>query len=346
MSEPLLQEIRESRPAAPAELRERVRALAAEEPVREPAWHDRFRLTWGWRRLVLVAPAAVAVALVAGTVIGLTRPGGDEIAAVGRDDATMSSEPALEAQAQDRAAAPPSAGGGVSGGAVAPSPGRLQRYDAELSLRVGDVEELSRATQQAMRIARSLGGHVAAVNYDSTPDGPGFASLTLRIPVARATDAVEQLSGLGTILNQRYGVQDLEATVGDLERQLAETEARVARLVRQLRAAGLTEDERATLQIQLDEARRQVTELRRQLSATRAEGALATITLALSTEDAQAVPAGPSRLDDVREVLEWEAIAALYVAVVLGPLVLLGALVWLALRWARRRETARLLEQN
>jgi hypothetical protein len=345
MSEPLLQEIRESRPAAPVELRERVRALAAEEPVREPAWHDRFRLTWGWRRLVLVAPAAVAVALVAGTVIGLTRPGGDEIAAVG-DDATMSSEPALESQAEDRAAAPPSAGGSVSGGAVAPSSGRLQRYDAELSLRVDDVGELSRATQQAMRIARSLGGHVAAVNYDSTPDGPGFASLTLRIPVARATDAVEQLSGLGTILNQRYGVQDLEATVGDLERQLAETEARVARLVRQLRAAGLTEDERATLQIQLDEARRQVTELRRQLSATRAEGALATITLALSTEDAQAVPAGPSRLDDVREVLEWEAIAALYVIVVLGPLLLLGAVVWLALRWARRRETARLLEQN
>jgi hypothetical protein len=345
MSEPLLQEIRESRPAAPAELRERVRALAAEEPVREPAWHDRFRLTWGWRRLVLVAPAAVAVALVAGTVIGLTRPGGDEIAAVG-DDATMASEPALESQAQDRAAAPPSAGGGATGGAVAPSPGRLQRYDAELSLRVEDVGELSQATQAAMRIARSLGGHVAAVNYDSTPDGPGFASLTLRVPVARATDAVEQLSGLGTILNQRYGVQDLEATVSDLERQLTETEARVARLVRQLRATGLTEDERATLQIQLDEARRQVTELRRQLSATRAEGALATITLALSTEDVQAVPAGPSRLDDVRDVLEWEAIAALYVVVVLGPLVLLGTLVWLALRWARRRETARLLEQN
>jgi hypothetical protein len=343
MSEPLLQEIRESRPAAPAELRERVRALAAAEPVREPAWHDRFRLTWGWRRLVLVAPAAVAVALVAGTVIGLTRPGGDEIAAVGRDDATMSrGQPELESQAQDSAAAPPSAGGG----AVAPSTGRLQRYDAELSLRVDDVEELSRATQGAMRIARSLGGHVAAVNYDSTPDGPGFASLTLRVPVARATDAVEQLSGLGTILNQRYGVQDLEATVSDLERQIAETEARVARLVRQLRATNLTEDERAALQIQLDEARRQLTELRRQLSATRAEGELATITLSLSTEDAQAVPVGPSRLDDVREVLEWEAIAALYVVVVLGPLVLLVTLVWLAVRWARRRETARLLEQN
>jgi hypothetical protein len=329
MSEPLLQQIRESRPAAPAELRERVRALAAAQPVREPAWHDRFRLTWGWRRLVLVAPAAVAVALVAGTVIGLTRPGGDEIAAVGGDDATMSSKPALESQAQDRAAAPPSAGG-EAGGGVAPSPGRLQRYDAELALRVDDVEELSRATQQAMRIARSLGGHVAAVNYDSTPDGPGFASLTLRVPVARATDAVEQLSGLGTILNQRYGVQDLEATVSDLERQIAETEARVARLVRQLRATNLTEDERAALQIQLDEARRQLTELRRQLSATRAEG----------------VPVGPSRLDDVREVLEWEAIAALYVVVVLGPLVLLGTVVWLAVRWARRRETARLLEQN
>jgi hypothetical protein len=342
MSERLLKEIRESRPAAPPELRERVRLLVAAEPAREPAWHDRFRLTWGWRRLVLVAPAAVAVALVAGTVIGLTRPG-DETVTAGGEDAAMSTraaQPTLESQAQDGAATPPVAG------AVAPSPGRLQRYDAELALRVDDVEELSRATQEAMRIARSLGGHVASVNYDSRPDGPGAAALTLRVPVARATDAVEQLSGLGTILNQRYGVQDLQATVDDLQRQVAETEARIAQLVRRLRATNLTEDERATLQVQLDEARRQLAELRRMLAATRAEGALATITLSLTTDDADAVPAGGGRLDGIRDVLVWEAVAALYVVAVAGPLVLLGVLVWLAFRWARRRETSRLLEQN
>jgi hypothetical protein len=261
------------------------------------------------------------------------------VAGGGDQPVTATAESSMAQEDATRAATPPSAG------AVEPAPGRLQRYDAELSLRVEDVEELSRATQEAMRIARSLGGHVAAVNYDSAPDGPGSASLTLKVPVARATDAVEQLSGLGTILGQRYGIQDLEATVTDLERQIAETEARIAGLVRQLRATNLTDEERAALQFQLAEARRQLDELRKALSATRAEGALATITLSLTTEDVQAVPAGGSRLDDVKDVLVWEGIAALYVLVVVGPLVLLALLVWLVARALRRREEARLLEQ-
>ena len=75
MSETLLNEIRAARPEAPRALRERVRALSVREPVREP-FLDRVRFalltrTWGWRRLVLVAPATVVVALVAG---GRDRP--------------------------------------------------------------------------------------------------------------------------------------------------------------------------------------------------------------------------------------------------------------------------------
>ena len=340
MSEPLLNEIRATRPAAPEALRERVRLIAVQEPEPAPL-RDRVRFNWGWRRVALLAPAAVAVALVAGTVIGLTRPGGEVVAGGGDDPVTATAESSMAQEDASRSAAPPSGGTGL----VEPAPGRLQRVDAELSLRVEDVEELSRATQQAMRIARSLGGHVAAVNYDSVPDGPGFAALTLRVPVARANDAIAQLSGLGTILGQRYGVQDLESTVEDLQRQIAETEARVARIVRQLRSATLTEEERATLQIQLGEARRQLADLRRALSATRAEGALATIQVSLTTEDVQALPAQESRLDDVKDVLVWEGVVLLYALVILGPLALLVALVWLVARALRRREEARLLEE-
>ena len=339
MSETLLNEIRATKPEAPAALRERVRTVAAQEPARAP-----FLSRFEWRRLVLVAPATLAVALVAGTVIGLTR---DDVGVGGGDQAVSS-----PATAETRDAATPEAGSTLkeavppSTGAIEPSPGRLQRYDAELSLRVDGVEELSRATQQAMRIARSLGGHVAAVSYDSAPEGAGSAQLTLRVPVARATDAVEQLSGLGTILGQRYGIQDLQPTVDDLGRQIAETEQRIARLVRQLASTSLVGEERAALQIQLDEARRQLAELRKLLSGTRAEGALATIQLALTTEDVQAIPGGDSRLDDIKDVLAWEAIALLYVLVVAGPFVILGLLVWLALRLRRRQLETRLLEQN
>ncbi len=68
MSESLLNEIRAAKPVAPSTLRDRVRALSAEEPAREP-----FLARLRWRQLVLVAPATLVLALSAATVIGLTR---------------------------------------------------------------------------------------------------------------------------------------------------------------------------------------------------------------------------------------------------------------------------------
>src|SRR5262245_58608515 len=88
MSEQLFHELRAARPVASAALRERVRSLSAEEPAREPFFARLGFLSW--RRVVLVAPATMAVALVAAGVIGLTRGdvggGADELAAVGASE--------------------------------------------------------------------------------------------------------------------------------------------------------------------------------------------------------------------------------------------------------------------
>src|SRR5687768_440882 len=148
MSETLMNEIRATKPEAPSALRERVRALSVQEPVREP-FLDRLRFTWGWRRLVLVVPATLVVALLAAGVIGLSRDrsAGDEQTAspfasdAGRNRSTVSPS----GSAESSRAAPPAtkAGEDAAGGAVAPVPGQLQRFEAELSLRVDDVEALS-----------------------------------------------------------------------------------------------------------------------------------------------------------------------------------------------------------
>src|SRR5918994_7991932 len=95
MSEMLLNEIRATKPEAPSALRERVRALAVQEPARAPFLS---RIEWprlDWRRLVLVAPAALVVAVIAGSVIGLTRDdvvndggGGTAVSSGATEDAT------------------------------------------------------------------------------------------------------------------------------------------------------------------------------------------------------------------------------------------------------------------
>jgi hypothetical protein len=351
MSETLLNEIREARPAAPPALRERVRALAVAEPAREPRL-DRFRLTWGWRRAVLVVPATMLVALVAGSVIGLTRDreGSNESAAIssgGTDELKMSPnlaqpEAAQDADAPTRAAAPPSTGSGV----VGPTPGTLQRFEAELSLKVDDVEALSDATKRAQRIALEHGGTVASLSYEAPAQGVGGAQITLRIPTSRVQSALAQLSQLGTILGQRYGIQDLQEQADSLQKQIEETQRQIARIQAALGNPSLTDENEAVLRSRLANAQQKLAGLREAARTTRAEGATSTVYVSLTTEEIAATPVGGGRLEGIRDVLEWEAVAALYVLVVAGPIVLLGLIVWLMIRWARRRETSRLLEQN
>lgn len=344
-NEPLLNELRAAKPVAPPALRERVRLLAAQEPAPEPFLARLARLRPQRRTLLLAAPAAVALALAAGTVIGLTQGDlglrGDEQSASGRS-ATLDSASSEAAGDATKESAPATGGTGL----VAPSPGELQRFQAELSLRVEDVDALSDATQRAQRIALRYGGSVSSLQYDATPGGSGSAQIALRIPTARVQSALAELSQLGTIVGQRFGIEGLQPTVDDLGRQIAEAEQQVARLVRQLERTGLADEERAALRIQLDDARRRLAELRAQLAATEAEGRTSTIFLTLTTEDVQAIPAGNSRLDDVKDVLVWEGLVLLYLLVITGPFVLLAVLVWLALRLHRRREQARLLERN
>jgi hypothetical protein len=344
MSESLLSELRATKPAAPEELRVRVRSLAAAEPARRP-----FLSRFEWRRLVLVAaPATVAVALVTAGVIGLTRDGvtndGDLAASAEAPRISNTTRTTLESATKIAPAVPPAAD---SGAAIAPDPTRVQRYQAELQLRVENVNELSRATQRAQRIASSLGGNVTTLNYDAPRGGIGSANIVLRVPVERVQTAMTQLSELGTILGQRFGIEDLQPAVDTYTRQVEQTQRRIASLTAQLGNPDLTEAERTILRSRRATARQELTQLNAQLRATRAEGRFATIALTLTTERIDAVvPGGEGKLDGIKDVLVWEGVIALYALVVLGPLVLLGILLWLALRLRRRREETRLLAQT
>ena len=355
MSETLLNEIRATKPPAPPELRERVRALAAQEPARAPFLA---RFEWRrpeWKRLVLLAPATLVVAVIAGSVIGLTRDdvvksGGEDLVASSGATGTATPERATPQQsdAQRNAlkglAAPPATAD--SGAPVAPVPGQLQRYEAELRLRVDDVEALSTATKRAQRIALQHGGSVASLQYDAPAEGVGAAQITLRVPTARVQSAMSQLAQLGTIVGQRYGIDDLQVQADTLQSQIEQTQRQIAQLVARLASTTLPAEERVVLQSRLTNARQNLAGLREGLRGTKAEARTATIYLTLTTEEIEPAAVGGSRLDDVKDVLAWEAIALLYVLVVAGPFVLLGILVWLSLRLRRRQVETRLLEQN
>ena len=350
MSETLLDEIRAAKPAAPPALRERVRTIAAHEPARAP-----FLARFERRRLLLVAPAALVVAVVAAGVIGLSRDdvgGGSDQQAASSGSSRTGVTHSLEAagSAQDAATASPSAAPSSSAAqaptTVAPVAGQLQRYQAELSLRLDDVEALSGATKRAQQIAVAHGGSVSSLQYDAPAAGVGTAQIVLRIPTARVQGALSQLAALGTILGQRYGIEDLQQQADSLQTQVEETQRQIARILAQLGSPTLSDENRAVLQSRLTSARQKLTGLREGLRSTNADARTATVYLTLTTEEIQPASEGGSRLDDIKDVLAWEGIALLYALVVAGPFLLLGLLVWLALRLRRKQVETRLLEQN
>ena len=185
----LITELQATKPAADSALRECVRAIATAEAARRSFPFARFS-RFSPRRFALVAVPATAVVLlglagVAGLLDSGSRP---QAVATAREDysqlkPTTGSVPELTPRLKAGASISTDATG-VARNAATPTPtmGRAQRFSAQLTLSVKNIDALSSATQQALRITRDLGGYLVTVSY-ATSD-TGVSSLTLKVPTA------------------------------------------------------------------------------------------------------------------------------------------------------------------
>ena len=329
----LVRELRSARVAAPEALRERVREIARGEPEPPPARQPRLRR----RRAVLVlAPAAVAAAAVTGVVVGVVASddGGERVVSRG----------ALPSQKQ--APVPEAARRSLDLGksAVAPSLGRAQQYEAELTIRVGDLSE---ATKRALRLTRSLGGYVRTADYGSG-ERSGTAHLVVRIPIGGVQEAIVRFSSLGTILDQRVSVRDIQPSIDRRFRRMQALRAEIAKLTKRIASLGADSPEREYLEAELARVRGELVALQREQRQARRQASLATVSLGLrSGEAGAAAPAEPGRLeralDGAADVLVKELVVLVYVFVVGAPFVLLAALALGGARTRRRRLDERLL---
>jgi hypothetical protein len=349
-SSELITELQSARPAADAELRGRVRALAAAEPVRRAPLFARFSVR---RFSLVVLPAAAVVLLATAGVVGLldsgstSRPQSLAAADAGRRqlkaDATSQ-----ELTPQIAVGAAASAGITAPGSTPAPAAGRAQRYTAQLTLSVKDVDALSSATQRALQITRDLGGYLVTASY-ATSD-TGTSSLTLKVPTASVQEAIVRLSGLGKIVAQQVQIDDLQGQVDELTKRETLLRGQIARLSAKLAAPGLDAATQATLEARRDAARSALAQVRMAHAQVNAEARYATIQVSLQTQQSSVVPVTPSRLDQgldrAGEILALEAMAVLYALVIAGPLVVLAIIGWFGWRALRRRGDERLLSTS
>jgi Domain of unknown function (DUF4349) len=332
----LIHELRASRPSAPADLRARVRAIASELPAERRSWAGwRFHIRRG---MLIAVPAAAALALASAGVVGLSRSDAPTTEALRQgavtDAATGEATPSTEA---NKLTAPTQGSGGAGD--------RAQRVSATLTVEVANSDAVSRAAQDALDLTRSLGGYVVSSSV-ATGD-QGSASLTVRVPVTRVQDAIAGLSGLGRIVSQQVTIDDLQATLDQLEHREATVRAQIARIRARLASESLDAQTEAVLRARLQTLRSELGELRTGISSTEAEAKMSTIQLAVVTPGAFGAVAPPSRIDrtidEALNVLAWEAVVALGILIVLAPFAMVAFATWLGRRLYRRREEERLL---
>jgi Domain of unknown function (DUF4349) len=349
----IVRELQGARPVASDALRLRIRTLEP-TPAHSPGgFLTRLRMPKQPRRrgLVIVIPAAALLAVAAAGITGALEGGSPTEQLEAGRTAKTSAPPGEDASTtgadRDALAESATAQATLAPGATAPSPAttRAERYAAQLTLEVADPDAVSAATQQALKITRDLGGYIVSAQVASGETG--YGSLTLRVPHARAQEAITRLTQLGTIIAQNVQVEDLQSSLDALTKRITQLRTQLAAIDARLLAGDLDSVERAQLQARRGVLREELSTATRGKTAVNAEAQNATISLELRTPEGSnvvPVPSGFDRaIDRALEILAWEAVAVAFTALVLGPLGLLALLAWAGRRTSRRRAEARVL---
>jgi Domain of unknown function (DUF4349) len=334
----LTAQLRSARPAAPAELRDLVRTIAA-QAAPEPRRRQGRR-----RRAFLVAVPVLAAAVGAAVLLP---SGGQKTSAVAPGShlavltpavpAGAEQAPSFSATSSDQAKAAVT-GAGSTGSAIPSSTRRIEQIDTTLELRVKNSQAVSDGTKQAVAITRALGGYPSALNVEAE-QRTGYANLVLRIPKQNVQKAVTRLSALGTIIGENVAIKDIQARVDTTTR-------RIERLVAQ-RAAWEKQFQTAETQKHISSLTDQIGKLRRGRSSTIRNASFATVRLNLTTREAPApVHQGNGPFHDLGVAFRMIGIGAVYAIALGAPLLILLGLVWLGVRTARRHRENALLSRS
>lgn len=166
---------------------------------------------------------------------------------------------------------------------------RLIAYQVAMTL---EVKDFPAAKAKLEKTVAEAGGYVAQASAAETPNQPRRADLVVRVPVEKLSAVLDELRGLGRVLNEQLSTDEVTEQVVDLEARLRNARATEQRLVAVL--SERTGKVRDILEVEREIARTrqgiEQMEARRQNLLHRLE--LATLSVALVEEfKAQLAPA-------------------------------------------------------
>lgn len=218
------------------------------------------------------------------------------------------------------------------------APGDAVIRTAELAVRVDDI---TKAADEAGRLARAAGGRVEAEDRSGSDEG-GSATVQLRVPPAEFDATIADLVGLGDERHRRLSTEDVGEQIVDIEARLATQRGSVER-VRALLAEADALGEVVTIEAELTKRTAELESLQARLEALEARVDLSTISVTFDSSGAPVIgdalgfgdglAAGWSALSTTGRVLAVTAGALLPFL----PLLLVAG--WFGMR-ARSRRTA------
>ncbi len=368
--EDIVAELRDARVPTPETLAGRIEEIAARpapppprRPVADRIPHVR-RPAFRLGRIVAIGGGLLAT----GALVALIGSGGGS-------SSSSSASSAAAGAASYAASSPDSGGGGAAAPAVtaptrsaaegangsrlnspiAPTSdnfqatGRKQHESVQLRIALKDVSGVSAATSSVTRTIQAYGGYVVALSFDA--GRTGTSTVIAKVPFAHVQDAIVRFSNLGPVVAEHVDLTDLQRQSDTAEQQIAHLRLQIARIQAQLADPKVTVAAAAVARVRLAELQSTLADQRKVVSQIAGQAAMADVSLDLVTRRAAAHAAAkprtgvPGAASHALGVLRGAAKAAVWVLIVLSPLLIAGA-AWLAARrWLRARRERRLLEQ-
>ena len=234
-------------------------------------------------------------------------------------------------------AAPSRAAGGPNIGVTA-APGVAFDYRYEFRLpptRIAEVQEQHAQMCERLTVARC---RITGLYYRVNNAHNIEANLAFRLDPAIAStfgrDAVQVVAGAeGMLSESEITGTDVNPTIHQANRSLAELQADLQRIEGQLRATHLDPDEKARLEEQAQQLREQI----RAAGAQRDEAQASLATTPMVFRYASGEPTLAQSLQDSADSFLDSAAILLRVLIALLPWAIAAALVWAVVRYVRRR---------
>ncbi|HEX5928854.1 MAG TPA: DUF4349 domain-containing protein [Solirubrobacterales bacterium] len=211
-----------------------------------------------------------------------------------------------------------------------------------------EPDRVRKAASEVFETVHAYRGIVLDSSVRDGAEGAAGARFALMVPSARLGDAMADFSAIGEVRTRREATADITAPTVRTGELLRDSRATIEGLLTQLAAAD-TDAERAATEAKLRAERNRAANLRSQLSGLKRRANLSRVQLRIesgapmtSSEGSGTWGVGDA-LGDAGRILAIAAGVSIVGLAVLGPIVLVALLIWLANRARVRRARQRAL---